>query len=127
MEDTFDCPLVELGLIREVERGTYEFVRGVKSSLPDVVFIFALHDYWQQTAASQHTLSFETLLYGAGSPGGVFKLSENALVERLEHLPTWCRLTYNDTAGMRLVLRQSQLGGQLDLLTILSQYYGRNL
>jgi len=45
-EDTFDCPLVELGLIAEVDRGLYQFVRGPKPSLPDENFLYALLDFW---------------------------------------------------------------------------------
>jgi Protein of unknown function (DUF4007) len=31
LEDTFDCPLVELGLLLEMERGLYRFARGPKT------------------------------------------------------------------------------------------------
>ncbi len=34
VEDTFDCPLVELGLLIETERGVYRFVRGPKTHPP---------------------------------------------------------------------------------------------
>ena len=55
-------------------------------------------------------LTFETILRGPGSPGAAFKLSENALVERLEGLPDWSRLEYDDTAGLRVVLRRDLTG-----------------
>jgi len=124
LEDSFDCPLVELGLIRELEHDLYQFVRGPKPSLPDNIFVFALLDFWQRRASLQQTLSFESILHGIGSPGGAFKLSENALVERLERLPEWAHLTYDDTAGRRLVLRRDSLTG-FDPLTILQQHYDR--
>jgi hypothetical protein len=108
IEDTFDCPLVELGLIREIEHGVYQFARGPKPTLPDGIFLYALLDYWRKTAPEQQTLSFESILHGSGSPGAAFKLSENALAERLEALPPWSHLTYDDTAGMRLVLRAAE-------------------
>ncbi len=123
-EDTFDCPLVELGLLtQEAERGTYRFVRGPKPTLPDEIFAYALLDYWVLAAGEGRTLSFETLLHGAGSPGGAFQLSENALSERLEHLPEWAGLTYDDTAGMRSVSRP-ETGRDTDPMTALRRYYG---
>jgi hypothetical protein len=123
MEDTFDCPLVELGLIREIEQDLYQFVRGPKPSLPDAIFVFALLDFWRQSASQQQTLSFESVLHGAGSPGGAFKLTENVLAERLEGLPGWARLTYDDTAGRRLILRRDPRTN-IDPLMILTRHYG---
>ncbi len=123
LEDTFDCPLVELGLIQEVERGVYRFARGPKPTLPDGVFACALIDYWLLRAPNERTLSFEAILHGPGSPGGAFKLSENALAERLERLPEWTGLSFDDTAGMRNVLRIADVDG-FEPLAALSRYYG---
>lgn len=121
LEDTFDCPLVELGLLtQETERGLYRFVRGPKPTLPDEIFAYALLDYWP---TNEKTLSFETLLHGAGSPGGAFKLSENTLVERLERLSEWMDLTYDDTAGMRIVFRQDT-ADDFEPMAALDRYYG---
>ena len=124
MEDTFDCPLVELGLLIETERGVYRFARGPKLTLPDGVFASALIEYWLLTAPDTNTLSFDAILYGPGSPGGAFKLSENALAERLERLPDWTGLTFSDTAGTRNVLRTEC--EDFDPLEALGRYYGSN-
>jgi hypothetical protein len=123
-EDTFDCPLIELNLLKEVERGAYQFIYGYKSSLPQEIFLYALTNFWQTTTPHQATLSFETILHGSGSPGMAFKLSENALVEYIEHLPRWSGLTYDDTAGMRLVLRHKPQAA-LEPFSILRHYYER--
>jgi hypothetical protein len=123
LEDTFDCPLVELGLLEEVERGLYRFTRGSKPTLPDGVFASALIDYWLLRAPNERTLSFESILHGPGSPGGAFKLSENSLAERLERLPEWTGLTFDDTAGMRNVLR-TNAEAEFDPLEALARYYG---
>ena len=123
-EDTFDCPLVELGLIRDGEDGVYEFMRGPKPTLPDEIFLYALVDFWNSTAPQQGTLSFENILYGAGSPGGAFRLSENALAERLERLPAWTGFGYDDTAGLRVVLRRDlNPDEQLQPMCVLERYY----
>lgn len=122
-EDTFDCPLVELGLLaQETERGPYRFVRGRKPTLPEEIFAYALLDHWVLAAGEGQTLSFETLLHGAGGPGGAFQLSENALSERLERLPEWTGLAYDDTAGMRTVRRQDPADGPKPM-SALRRYY----
>jgi hypothetical protein len=126
LEDTFDCPLVELGLIHEVEKGLYRFVRGPKGSLHDLIFVHSLLDYWHRVAPEQSTLSFETILHGLGAPGGAFKLSDNALAERLEKLPRWTGLVFDDTAGMRNVLRQSQ-GPLPSPIGVLKRFYARSV
>ncbi len=127
-EDTFDCPLVELGLIRDEDGGVYGFVRGPKPTLPDEIFSYALMDYWKSAASQQRTLSFESILYGAGSPGGAFQLSENALAERLERLPAWTGFGYDDTAGLRVVLRREhQLAEELEPTRALERYYEEDL
>src|SRR5829696_3128649 len=121
MEDTFDCPLVELGLLIETERGVYRFARGPKPTLPDGIFVSALIDYWLLSAPTTSTLSFDAILHGPGSPGSAFKLSENALAERLERLPKWAGLTLSDTAGTRNVLRTEV--DDFDPLEALGRYY----
>ena len=122
IEDTFECPLVELGLIRELDKGLYQFVRGPKDSLPDLVFLYTLLDYWKHAAIAQETISFEQLLHGPGSPGACFKLSENALAERLERLPRWTGLAFDETAGMRTVLRRAQSAAR-DPMMALKRFY----
>lgn len=121
LEDTFDCPLVELGLITDVERNTYHFSRGIKPSLPDEIFLYALIDFWKTHAPQQNSLSFEAIMHGVGSPGGAFKFTENALLERLESLPQWSQMSYDDTAGRRVVFRSEDQ--PVNTLQILSNYY----
>jgi hypothetical protein len=128
LEDTFDCPLVELGLIQEVEPRLFVFTRGSRPSLPDEIFAFALLDFWDRRFTQQRTLSFEAVQVGPGCPGSAFKLTEQALAERLETLPAWTGLSYDETAGTRVLLRMDS-GGALPLrspMDALQQYYGRD-
>lgn len=120
-EDSFDCPLVELGLINEIELGVYEFTREKRASLPDEVFIYALHEYWQYNYPNQNSISFEMVQHGPGSPGRVFGMTENALFERLEKLPKWAGMALDTTAGMRSIFRISKK--MLDSIEILTRYY----
>lgn len=124
VEDSFECPLSELGLIREMEPGLYQLVRGSKPTLPIEIFAHAVVRYWDTAAPDQATLSFERILYGPGSPGAAFQLSEPALTELLESLPRWTGLRYDETAGLRMLLRDGQLPQGTELLR---RYYGRSM
>lgn len=118
LEDSLDSPLAELGLIQEIEGGRiYAFTRGEHSSLPLTVFTYALLDYWQTAAAHREVLSFDELAFQPGSPGRVFKLSENAVSDYLESLERFTAkaIGYDVTGGLRQVYRRRPLA-LLDLL-----------
>ena len=121
VEDSFDCPLVELGLIQEIDSDVYEFTKGSRESLPDEIFTFALYDFWQNTSPNQNSIAFETIQYGPGSPGRVFGLTENAMYERLTRLPEWSGIWLDTTAGMRNIYRQT--GTSIDPIEFLFRYY----
>jgi hypothetical protein len=121
LEDSYDCPLVELGLIIETEPDVFEFTKGSRESLPEEMFIYALHEYWEINSPKQNSISFEIIQHGPGSPGRVFGLSENSMYERLERLPEWAGMSLDTTAGMRTIFRRSDI--VLDPILILARYY----
>ena len=64
MEDTFDCPLVELNLISDSPDGnTYRFHRGPKPSLPIEIFAAALSEFWDARFSENSTLTFANIAY----------------------------------------------------------------
>jgi hypothetical protein len=106
-EDAAEPLLAELCLIREVaSAGQFEFVRGPKPTLPDEIFAWALHRYWQRWHAGSPTLSMEQVAYGVGSPGRVFKLDEESIHARLSRIAesTNGGISWTDTAGLRQVI-----------------------
>lgn len=126
LEETFDSPLVELGLIFEQDdpeqsskSSVYHLPRREQATLPMDVFVYALHDYWNEVAHDQQTLSFDRLQYALGCPGGAFRLTDNAMTARLEQLPDSSNLRFDETAGMRQLYRD----GRLDLDNLLARYY----
>ena len=107
IDDTLDCPLAELGLLRETgTRGHYSLPRGERPTLPDGVFAFALAEYLERAALPTQTVGLESVAFTPGSPGRVFGLGEVALLERLERLErvTGGALAFDETAGLRQVL-----------------------
>jgi hypothetical protein len=112
VEDTLDCPLVELRLLREdPTEHRYEFVRGPKPSLDHVMLGFALLEFWHRVAPDRDTLSFDEIVHRHGSPGRVFKLDDASLVERLEDIARWSHgaLLHDETAGVRQLLRRKRV------------------
>lgn len=106
-EDYAEPMLGELGLLYEERKGHFAFRRGPKATLHDGMFAFALLDFWDRTAPGLSALAFETIAYGEGSPGRVFKLDEDSVAERLFNLADLTRgtLSWTDTAGLRQVHR----------------------
>lgn len=127
-EDASEPLLAELGLIRELRPGQFEFVRGPKPSLSQAVFAYALIGYWQRWHKDSPTLSVETIAYGVGAPGRVFRLDEESVAFRLAAIGdiTGGALVWTDTAGLRQVARREALE-KIDVLALLKQAYEARL
>lgn len=114
VEDSLDCPLTELGLLEEFS-GTnlLSIRRGPKSTLSRRVFAYCLLDFWNKTAPATKTLAFSEVAYSRDSPGVVFKLDENSIIEYLETLETATdgALGYVESAGLKQVYRQDSADG----------------
>ena len=123
VEETFDCPLVELNLIAELPDGEgYEFQRGDKETLPIEVVAWALDTFWESRFFQGKSLTFSDLMYAPASPGRVFRLDEDTMTTYLEDLAelTDGALQYNESTGMKQLYRD----GTLDRMKLLERYYG---
>ena len=125
MEDTFDCPLVELNLIsNSVDESIYRFHRGPKPSLPIEIFAAALSEFWDARFSGNNTLTLANIAYSEGSPGRTFLLDEDTLVEYLDRLNNLTKgaLRYDETAGVKQVYRE----GPINSMKLLDSYYQTN-
>ena len=123
MEDSFNCPLVELGLITDSSDGlTYQFHRGEKPSLPTPVFAAVLARLWESRFGDRNSLALSEIAYSPESPGQIFKLDEDSIVGYLEGLEnlTDGALRYDETAGLKQVYREKKV----DKIGLLRNYYG---
>ena len=108
MDDAAEPLLAELALIQEVgASGWHEFSVGPKPNLPDALFAYALDTYWQRMHEHRSTLGAELICHDVGSPGRVFKLDEDSVIERLIRIDesTDGAFGWTDTAGLRQVQR----------------------
>lgn len=124
IEDSLDCPLVDLGLLREVGKGSYVMMRGAQPSLPDEVFAVALLEFLSTSGSNAQTVPLEEIAFAPGSPGRVFCLSEDALLVRLAALSkiTDHAVTFDETAGLRQLLIHAEIPSQAD---VLDGYYAK--
>ena len=122
MEDTFDCPLVELNLIsNSVDESIYRFHRGPKPSLPIEIFAAALSEFWEAHFSGNNALTLANIAYSPGSPGRTFLLDEDTLVEYLDRLDslTAGAMRYDETAG----LKQVYLEKKMSPMEFINRYY----
>ena len=93
-EDNLDCPLTELELLVKIgERAppgntrrepVYAFRRDEKPSISPELFAYCVEDFWQKVSPNEQTLPVRALVNGIGSPGQVFKISEEDIHNRVQ-------------------------------------------
>ena len=85
-EEALECPFVELNLIRKGFGNTLVANRGERKSLPDDLFLYSIINLWVSQDSKSSTISVEALLNDPFSPGSIFLLDRDNLVERLEQI-----------------------------------------
>jgi hypothetical protein len=126
IEDSIDCPFSELGLIHTAgEAKRYTFRIGSKANLPPEIIVATCLEYASYDNSGSKTLNLSRLLYDAGSPGRVFKLTEEALCDAIEKVAREnAQITLSDTAG--LIQLSFTADNPLELAKeILDNYYRR--
>jgi len=90
IDDLLDCPFRELGLLEPVwdDAHRYRFVIGTKPTLPAEIVAYACLEYLAAADPSARTSTISRLVLSPGSPGRVFKLTEEALATALEQYET---------------------------------------
>ena len=102
VEDALACPLRELNLIQLLpgER-RYTLASSPQPDLPTTLVLYAA--LRQVQAVGRQTLALHELAYAPGSPGRVFRLTEDGLLARLLRLSelTGGRAYFTEAAGIR--------------------------
>lgn len=119
-DDAVESPLTELGLIVPIHKqGYFAGNRGAKSTLHPALFWASVFQFWEYSYGVQNTLSLSSLAYNPSSPGRVFLLDENSIVEYIynfSHLFNG-QVEWSETAGMR----QLTLKGNTTLEELISK------
>lgn len=120
-EENLDCPLVELEFIIKVgeqeqdpfasrRESTYRFRREEKPEITLALFAYCLYDFWHKRHRTEATLPLREVAYGHGSPGQVFKLTEEDVRIRAESLEqhTGGQLAYTESANAQQFRRHAE-------------------
>jgi len=129
-EESLDCPFADLGLIRSAGNArSYTFRLGAKPTLPAEMVVYACLRYVGQLAEGVENVPVAKLLYDRGSPGLVFRLTESALYEAIEH----CSRFTNETVDAIATVGITDVAGKLEFFfqgqpllmaeNILNRYY----
>ena len=87
VDDILDCPLRELNIIgRSIGTNRYRFCLGEKPSLPSAILGYAIFDYCDRTSKLGNSITVSNLVHEPGSPGKVFKFTENEFLIAIESL-----------------------------------------
>jgi len=133
-EDNLDCPLVELELIqkvgeREIEHDggkskhetIYLFRRDEKPDITPALFAYCLNDFWQKRHHTEDTIPLSEVAHGYGSPGRVFKLSEDDIRMRVESLASETKGFFRYFESMQL--QQVRRQGEKDNISLIKDIY----
>lgn len=108
-EDTIECPLSELGLIKPIgKRDGFRLVRGSKPTLGNGVFLYALVSSWRQSRyQTVNQLPFDFIAHAPDSPGRVFLMDENELADRLMDIDSYTNgiLSWSETSGIKTIVK----------------------
>jgi len=86
LDDLLDSPFRDLGILIPAPTGrdTYRFVRGAKPTLAPAAVAYACLDFMAMTDPDARTVSLSRLTADSGSPGRLFKLTEEVVLGALE-------------------------------------------
>lgn len=125
-EDHLDSALSVLGLIQEAgERQNslgkwetlYAFDPGAKSSIPQQLFAYFIHDWWNLTFPSEQTIALRELVAGDHSPGRVLRMAEVEILQRVSELARNQSNVFQitESANLRQLRRLKPSNGHSDL------------
>ena len=110
------------------ENGKYHMFRGKKAGLSIEVFCYALLQFWKPyNDKSDPSMSIDKLTNEPSSPGRVFLLSEDDVMNYMYQVETVIpELVFDEGKGYSQLYRQPQpIANDLDL-QILKRIYGEN-
>lgn len=127
-EDNLDCPLAELELIRYMpEYDLYHFNIGPKTTLPVEIFGYSLLRFISSLSRQHSTIALEECMYKPDSPGQVYKLDENSLVEYVNELESLYsgKLRLIETAGLNQIYLSEEFTSNIEnsSQSFLASYY----
>lgn len=121
-EDSFECPFASLQLIDYLENSDSYKINVGKRSIPAHAFAYAVIQFMRESSDSKNEVGFQELLSSENSPGRIFLLSAEGLLNNIdamtEALPR--EFSFSKTAGLNtLRLRRPEVSA----IELLSEAY----
>jgi hypothetical protein len=125
-EDHLDSALSVLGLIQEAgERqnsagkweSLYSFDTSPKNAIPQQLFAFFIHNWWNRAFSAEQTVALRDLVGGDHSPGRILRMAETEILHRVSDLARSQANVFQTTesANLRQLRRLRQSNGHGDL------------
>lgn len=125
-EEYFSSPLSELGLVREVSSGFMVSELSERRSLPTEIFSYALCRFIarETTESNVNSIDFDSILSKPGSPGRIFRMSEQGLTSALDSASklSYGKISWTDSLGLRQIMITDTLKNEPE--EFLELYYG---
>ncbi len=132
-EDTLDCPLAELGLLKKVgerEEGdqkrreaVYAVDREAKADISVELFRYCVADYWYGRFSNENTLSLREIAHGPSSPGRVLALREEVVREHLKDISNLSAFfSYSESSSISHLIKNADISAK-ELLAFLKAIY----
>ena len=121
LEDNLDCPLIELNLIRQIgetasesdgkREPLYAFNRDPKPQVSQQIFFYCLDNFWKTYYPEEKSLEFREVTSGHGSPGQIFKLSEQEIRDRLEDIEDFTdgAMRFRESTNLKQIQKQKDI------------------
>ena len=125
-EDGLESLMAELGLLQPIgKRDGFLIHRGPKPSLPQEVFLYGLIQF-ALTRQGTNSFNVETLAHEPGSPGRVFLLNEESLLERLSIVEdiSHGHVAWSETAGLRQIFFKVD-PREIDMIKLVAGAYSK--
>lgn len=123
-EESFDCPLLALSLVQPtVDADLFRMNIGPKQNLPVPIIGYALLNLMHEGSTS---INLYNATYVQNSPGQIFKLNDNAIVDAVTELEklTHGRFVFADTAGINSINYTGKENKNVFAQKLLDEYYG---
>ena len=124
IDESIECPLTNLDiLVQEPDSERFRFRIGPKESLPPAIFAYTLVEFWKSINYDKSVLELRDILRAQGSPGIVFKLDQDTVLNYLDSLGsiTSGLIFFEDTPLVRRVVKLKDLPD--DPIFLLREYY----
>lgn len=123
-EDSLDCPLLSLSIVQPtIDSDFFRMNIGPKQNLPVEVVGYALLNMLNEGGTS---INLYNATYTRHSPGQVFKMNDNAIVDAVSELErlTDGAFSFTDTAGINTINYTARSKKELFAKKLLDEYYG---